>query len=164
MESNLQSTKIETLVHIAKVGHRMDRAIKNLLTRAAEHDASKLESPELEAFATVGVKLKDLSFGTPEYDKSKEELGEALQHHYQNNSHHPEYYENGIDGMSLLDLVEMICDWSAATLRHADGDIYRSIEINSEKFGISEQLKNIIKNTVKELSLDNNENKSTTSG
>lgn len=65
-----------------------------------------------------------------------------------NNSHHPEFYENGICGMNLLDLVEMLCDWKAATLRHNDGDIRRSIEINQKRFGYSDELKQILLNTL----------------
>lgn len=54
----------------------------------------------------------------------------------------------GLHGMSLLDLVEMLCDWKAATLRHADGDIRRSIEINQKRFGYSDELKQIFLNTL----------------
>jgi hypothetical protein len=55
--------------------------------------------------------------------------------------------ESGIDGMNLIDLIEMICDWKAAGLRHDGGDIFKSIDINKERFGISEQLVQILKNT-----------------
>lgn len=54
---------------------------------------------------------------------------------------------NGIAGMTLIDLVEMFCDWAAAVQRHADGDLARSIEINRERFGISDQLAQILENT-----------------
>jgi hypothetical protein len=57
----------------------------------------------------------------------------------------------GINGMTLIDLIEMLCDWKAAGLRHADGDIFRSIEINKERFGISEQLTQILENTAEFL-------------
>ena len=35
---------------------------------------------------------------------------DALQHHYQKNRHHPEAFERGVDGMTLVDLVEMVCE------------------------------------------------------
>jgi|FLOH01.1.fsa_nt_gi hypothetical protein len=50
--------------------------------------------------------------------------------------------------MDLLDVLEMLCDWKAATERHADGDILKSIDINVERFGLSEQLADILRNTV----------------
>lgn len=59
--------------------------------------------------------------------------------------------ERGICGMTLLDLVEMICDWRAATMRHADGDIRRSIEINQKRFGYSDELRQIFLNTLSEI-------------
>lgn len=33
-----------------------------------------------------------------------------LDHHYQNNDHHPEHFELGINGMNLLQLLEMLAD------------------------------------------------------
>jgi len=75
----------------------------------------------------------------------------ALKHHYENNSHHPEHYPNGINGMSLLDLIEMLADWKAAGMRHADGDMQKSLEINKKRFGMSDQLAEIFQNTIKEL-------------
>jgi hypothetical protein len=71
----------------------------------------------------------------------------ALDHHYANNSHHPEHYKNGIDDMSLLDLVEMICDWKAASERHNNGNIRKSIEVNGKRFEMSPQLIRIFENT-----------------
>jgi hypothetical protein len=41
----------------------------------------------------------------------------AIQHHYKANSHHPEFYDNGVEGMSLFDVLEMLLDWKAATER-----------------------------------------------
>jgi len=56
--------------------------------------------------------------------------------------------DKGLHGMSLLDLLEMLCDWKAATLRHNDGDIRKSIEINQRRFGYSDELKQILLNTL----------------
>jgi hypothetical protein len=75
----------------------------------------------------------------------------ALDHHYSNNRHHPEYFENGINDMTLIDLIEMLCDWYAATQRHNDGDIFKSIEFNKTRFNMSDQLVSILTNTVNEL-------------
>lgn len=57
----------------------------------------------------------------------------------------------GIRGMNLLDLLEMFCDWTAATKRHADGDIRKSIKLNQKRFGYSDDLKQILLNTVENL-------------
>lgn len=57
-------------------------------------------------------------------------------------------YEEGIDGFTLADLVELFCDWRAAVRRHNDGSINRSIDINQERFNIDDQLHKILKNSV----------------
>lgn len=57
----------------------------------------------------------------------------------------------GIEGMNLLDALEMLCDWKAATERHADGSIARSFDINRERFGITPQLEAVLKNTARSL-------------
>ena len=77
-----------------------------------------------------------------------EGMGEGLAHHYACNRHHPEHFENGVRDMNLIDAVEMLADWKAASERHADGDILKSIALNAERFGYSEQLSDIMRNTV----------------
>lgn len=94
-------------------------------------------------------KLAASTYGSDEYKQMLSQMQPALQHHYAHNRHHPEFYANGIDGMNLIDLLEMFVDWYAATRRHNDGDIYKSIEINRERFGMSDQLVQILKNSVK---------------
>ena len=57
----------------------------------------------------------------------------------------------GITGMSLLDILEMLCDWKAATERHADGDLARSIEISQQRFGYTDEMKSVLINTAQEM-------------
>lgn len=56
-----------------------------------------------------------------------------------------------LDGMSLLDILEMLCDWKAASERHANGSMEHSLEINKVRFTIGTELQKILKNTVVEL-------------
>lgn len=90
-----------------------------------------------------------LTYGSDEYKKCLQAIKPALDHHYANNSHHPEHYKQGIDDMDLLDLVEMLADWKAASERHNDGNILKSIEINGKRFEMSPQLIRIFENTAK---------------
>lgn len=147
-ETNEYDSKPETLEHIYRVRQLLRLASKELNARALRHDKSKLKSPEKEMFDRVVGRLKGCTYGSEEYKGYLKELKPALEHHYANNSHHPEHYENGVNGMDLFDLIEMFFDWKAATERHADGSIMKSIEINRERFGISDQLCDIMKNTV----------------
>ena len=139
----------ETAEHITQVARRLRHVCVELRERGYRHDASKLGADEKPIFDQVTPKLKGLTYGTPEYRESLKELGPALAHHYRENTHHPEHFQNGIAGFDLLDLVEMYCDWAAATLRTKDGDMAKGIEINIERFQISGPLADILRNTWK---------------
>lgn len=141
----------DTQRHIARVQVHVAHIQANLDERASVHDRSKLQDPEKAMFDEYTPKLRALTYGSPEYEACRQAMGEALGHHYANNSHHPEHYPNGFDGMSLLDVIEMLADWKAATERHADGSLAKSLDINKHRFGLSEQLHSILVNTAKEL-------------
>jgi hypothetical protein len=143
---------IDTTLHINRVRFLLGQCAITLLERGARHDASKLEEPEKAIFDTVGNRLAAITYAGDEYKHSLADLKTALDHHYAHNAHHPEHYSDGIDGMSLFDLIEMLMDWKAASERHPGGtDILRSVEISSDRFLISEQLKKILLNTVREI-------------
>ena len=93
----------------------------------------------------------DTTYGSDEYTKFLEGMGAGLDHHYAHNRHHPEHFTDGINGMTLLDVIEMLADWRAAIERHADGSMDRSLTIQTERFKISDQLAQIIHNTVNHL-------------
>lgn len=143
----MSEERIKTYEHIRCVQRNMIEFAKNILDRAMAHDRSKLESPEAEIFEASTHKLAGLTYGTPEYMEALKDLGPALKHHYEANSHHPEHWGGGVSDMSLLDVVEMFCDWCAATMRHNDGSIVRSCEQNQARFGYDDILKNIFINS-----------------
>ena len=141
----------DTLSHIDRVRHYLTKALVALMNRAQEHDASKLAPPEKETFDVFTPKLGGTVYGSPEYKQYLAAMQDGLRHHYEVNRHHPEHHADGIAGMNLLDLLEMVCDWMAAVERHDDGDIMRSIRQNMERFGYDEQLAQIFANTVRAL-------------
>lgn len=141
----------DTKAHIARVQVHIAHMQANLDERAAVHDRSKLQEPEKSMFDEFTPKLRTSTYGSEEYKSFLTEMGVALKHHYAHNSHHPEHYPNGFDGMSLLDVLEMLADWKAAGERHADGSLAKSLEINKTRFGLSEQLHAILTNTAREL-------------
>lgn len=177
---NNDSTQ-ETLAHIRRVQSLLSEVQANLMARAIAHDTSKLEEPEKSGFDEVTEALRGLTYGSQGYKDQLARLQPILAHHYSVNSHHPEHYgvmecdlcfstvpknyvgqcpqcHNGsytlrsnVAGMTLLDVIEMLCDWKAATERHADGSITKSIQINKARFGITDQLADILENTRKEM-------------
>jgi hypothetical protein len=146
-----QATNYVTMRHIEKVRNYLGLVIRNLLDRGEKHDQTKLESPEVEAFTEYTPKLATCTYGSDEYKGYLAAIKPALDHHYANNRHHPEHHKHGIDDMTLLDLVEMLADWKAASERHNDGNILKSIEHNGKRFEMSPQLIRIFENTAKEL-------------
>ena len=151
---NEYDSKDDTLEHINNVRKFLTRFSNKLNIRGELHDRSKLDPPEKPVFDEVTGKLKGLTYGSDEYNEQLKQMKAALDHHYQNNRHHPEHHENGCKDMNLLDIIEMLCDWKAATMRHADGDIRKSLEINQKRFGYSDELKNLMANTLEEIEKD----------
>ena len=141
--------QVETQKHIEAVRKYIRFMIDKIDMRGVKHDASKLESPEVDVFAEHTPKLNNTTFGSEEYYQNLEHMKSALDHHYASNRHHPEHFINGINDMTLIDILEMFCDWKASTLRHNDGNLLKSIEINAERFNMDGQLKQILLNTAR---------------
>jgi len=123
------------------------------------HDMSKYQWVEAEAFARTSYP-RESDYGSDAYKESLGSVAKSLVHHYAHNSHHPQYYllkdEDIEDGqaynrMCALDRIEMVCDWRAACRKHITGDIYKSIEINKERFGYTQDDYEWIKSLADEL-------------
>jgi len=141
----------ETQKHQDAVREIMNGIAVEMQVRATTHDNSKLGDIELEGFVEYTPKLRKCTYGSAEYKGYLESMKPFLEHHYQNNRHHPEHFKDGVRGMNLIDLIEMFCDWLAATKRHADGDIMKSIEINKGRFRYDDTTEQIFKNTAVHL-------------
>jgi hypothetical protein len=146
----MSDSTLETLRHSRRVDELLLQLVADIQARITKHDLSKMEQPELPIFDEYGPKLKESTYGSEQYKMYLSEMQVALDHHYANNRHHPEYFEDGVSGMTLVDLVEMLCDWKAATERHDNGDLERSLEIQQDRFNLSDQLVQIFWNTADE--------------
>lgn len=179
--NNYHQSKNDTIKHIQNVQVKIASCINALKERAFTHDRSKLEEPEIEYFDRYQHKLKLSSFGSKQYDNTLEAMRPALDHHYSINRHHPEYFkkwvcdtcfkeyekepesscescgndlysqEADINQMNLIDVMEMFCDWIAATERHADGNIYTSLVKLKSRYKLNDQLIDILKNTALDI-------------
>jgi transposase len=139
------STK-ETLFHQSLVRGRMERVISALMYRAFRHDESKHEEPEKSAIDRVRPELKKLDYGSPEYRALKNEFA---QYHYKDprNRHHLQHFENGIEGMNLVDVLEMVCDIRASGDTSKDSDV----RANIRKMDIPPIVQTLIINTLDDL-------------
>lgn len=204
-DARSSDSRPETAEHIAQVRGLLLGVAGELVGRGHRHDASKLVEPEVATFDRVTTQLRSLTYGSPEYEAARAEMGPALDHHYAVNDHHPEHFPppvrhevevreepafhpsgdeyataiatcdqcdwtdkgdgddvrdaaalheretfepGGIHAMNLIQLLEMLCDWIAATRRHDDGDIHASIEKNAARFHYGEELEQFLHNSV----------------
>lgn len=156
-EKEIRVSKMATMNHILQVRRFLDMVSERLHERGLKHDLSKLESPEMEVFAEFTPRLAGTTYGSQMYQDYLKAMGPALEHHYAHNRHHPEHFKPEADAtfraspvncMNLIDVMEMVCDWAAAVMRHDDGNLERSIDINSERFILSSQLTSILHNTI----------------
>lgn len=135
-------TQWGTTCHKARVFWHTLQFCAELLKRALLHDVSKYSWSESSHLARTIDRLSETTYGSDEYERLMSEVEKMLEHHYNYNDHHPEHHGNGVYDMTLPQFCEMVIDWYAATHRHDDGDIYESIEHNSEEYGIGPNLRN----------------------
>jgi hypothetical protein len=137
--------------HISQVKQTLDRLCSDLQERSFKHDASKFSEPEFTPMLELFLSFKKTVIGTPEFVEEKQKMAVALEHHYRHNTHHPEHHDNGVRGMTLMDLCEMFADWRAAAKRHNNGDMMHSIHVGCDLYGIPSMLQKILQNTELEL-------------
>lgn len=141
-------SRFMTLRHIETVRNYLDCCCSLLAERGRIHDQSKLEPPEVDIFAEHIHKLRDLQYGSQEYHDGLVAMKPAIEHHNKCNRHHPEYHVNGINDMNLFDLLEMLVDWRASSMRSETGNILNSLKINQKRFGYSEEMKQLLARTI----------------
>ncbi len=137
-----------TRKHIQRISELLGEAAIELIKRGALHDASKMDPEELVLLAEMQELIEkegQAPYGSPEYDHRTALLKPMLEHHYSRNTHHPEHFDQGIEGMELFDLMEMCMDWKAASERGGESRI--NLTHSAERYGISKQLCCIIANT-----------------
>lgn len=140
-------SRADTLAHIHLVRDHIETFVAEMLRRGRVHDASKFSAVEKAALDEAMPLLKGVAYGSAEWRAVIDRIAPALAHHFAHNPHHPEHYGNeGIAGMDLFDVVEMVCDWMAAAARHPEDGV--RLDINTRQFGIEPQLASIIANTL----------------
>lgn len=139
----------DTTQHIALVGDLLDEVCAELAVRRQVHDESKLIEPEKSGFDVIRPRLDRDDIESDAYKATLQEFDAVLRHHYDHNRHHPEHFADGIAGMTLWDVVEMLCDWAAASQRKPGGRV--NLQWAANRFAIERQLLRILENTVKEM-------------
>lgn len=147
-DKDLAYHALDYIQHIQWVMEGLAACQVALGKRALTHDRSKIvPGMERDIYAQVVPQFASVVFGTPEHKAVGDKLGSAWDHHLRHNRHHPEHHSNGINDMSLIDLLEMVCDWKAAGLRKETGGLENSLKTLQAHHGIEPQLAAILRNT-----------------
>lgn len=141
----------DIIKHRAEVQENISMICRRLEARGMAHDLSKFGEIEFDAFLSTRERFKKANYGTPEYDECVKAIQPAIDHHYAYNLHHTKHWPNGINNMSLIDIVEMVADWRAAERRSPDRTLKDTMEDAFKKYKIEGQLKQAIINTMEAL-------------
>jgi hypothetical protein len=138
----------DSLKHKQMVSNFLIEICHELMLRGNYHDDSKLSDKEVNGYAGTVPKLKGKKYGTSEYKEILGQMKPAINHHQSVNDHHPEFFIDGIGDMNLIQLMEMIADWVAASRRGSGKNILETLPMTCKKFGIGDQLEAVLLNTV----------------
>lgn len=94
-------------LHFLKLGEE-EKAIE-IIERGWLHDNSKFSEEELESLSKINDHHASMRHAGQQLPV---EMQEYLKLHYENNTHHPEHWED-VSMMPEMDVVEMCCDWAA---------------------------------------------------
>lgn len=133
--------------HISRVRRHINTFIQLLIRRAENHDKSKLEEPELSWWKEMDKEPR-YPYGSKEYEQKLKRYNKVFKHHYQYNRHHPEHYEYGVSEMTLIDIVEMMCDWLGYKDTTTVTEALKVCDEQMARYDISEELRQIIFNTL----------------
>lgn len=146
--SEEQTHERSTRKHRQEVAELLADIARELITRGNIHDDSKLEGEERAIFERVSPQLRRAPYLSDAYKAMLAELGPALESHYALNRHHPEHFAGGVADMNLIDVIEMIADWTSAARQRSATSATAMLPKNVERFGIEPQLARIIENTL----------------
>src|SRR5262245_52464831 len=139
-----------TAEHIERVGRwltllaRVTDYTEELVERARVHDASKFGPEERIPYVWLTEYHRCRRNGEPfDYPPGiAEKVKLAIRHHVSTNRHHPEFHADPND-MSEVDLIEMVCDWTAMAQEFgqdggsargwADKTVGKRVAFNAEK-------------------------------
>ena len=87
-------------------------SLPELMSRANQHDSSKYSEDSRDEYVWLSWWWRNKNLGIPwDYPTGlKEKIKEKTGKHIHSERHHPESHIDA-DDMSLMDIVEMICDW-----------------------------------------------------
>ena len=133
--------------HISRVRKHINTFVQLLLKRAINHDKSKLEEPEISWWKEMDKEPR-YPYGSEEYKQKIKRWDKVFKHHYKYNRHHPEHYDYGVSEMTLVDIVEMMCDWLGYKDTITISEALKVCDEQMKRYNISDDVRQIIFNTL----------------
>lgn len=133
--------------HISRVRKHINTFIELLLKRAMNHDKSKLEEPEFSWLKEMDKEPR-YPYGSEEYKQKIKRWDKVFKHHYKYNRHHPEHYDCGVLEMTLVDIVEMMCDWLGYKDTITISEALKVCDEQMKRYNIPDGVRQIIFNTL----------------
>ena len=133
--------------HISRVRKHINTFVQLLLKRAINHDRSKLEEPELSWWKEMDKEPR-YPYCSEEYKQKIKRWDKVFKHHYKYNIHHPEHYDYGVSEMTLVDIVEMMCDWLGYKDTITISEALKVCDEQMKRYNISDDVRQIIFNTL----------------
>lgn len=134
------STLVKIIQHINQVSHLLNELSRKLAARADVHDSSKFNPDEFTGFCQLDANRQHQKeeYGSKGYEDGIKNI-DAVKLHQSRNSHHPEYWPNGLSDMSLVDIIEMLVDWEIARqTRDTEQDINKTWQSRQQRFNLSD--------------------------
>jgi len=154
MDFEQLSPEIAALVtiqrHITTVQKHLNKFVARLQQRSIEHDLSKLSKDEFAGFVEVNQIARLHPYGSQEY-KDSLKGNQTIALHFSRNSHHPEYHPNSVNDMTILDWIELVTDWKAASETYGNTSFNDSLEIQRKRFKLTDAQMWLVKLIAKEL-------------
>lgn len=143
-------TLITIFRHVAIVRKNLAKISNALNERARVHDLSKFSEDEFAGFVEVNRIAREHPYGSKEYVESLKD-NKVIELHFSRNSHHHEYYPHGVADMSLLDIIEMVADWKAASETYGQTSFADALEFQRKRFDLTDSQMWLIRLIAKEL-------------
>ena len=131
-------TIVKILMHGRLITSHLERLANVLRERATVHDLSKFSEDEFAGVVRINRIAREHEYGSPEYMESIKE-SDALALHFSRNPHHPEHYPGGVDDMTLVDIIEMVADWKAASEAYGQTSLEDALAIHAERFSLRDK-------------------------
>lgn len=145
----MEQTNTEDYIkgHIIRVRKHIATFVQLLINRSLNHDNSKLQEPEFTWWNEMDKEPR-YPYGSEEYKDKTKRWKKVFKHHYSNNRHHPEFYEDGVNDMTLVDIVEMMCDWLGYKQNVSVTEAFNICDEQMKRYNISNELRQVIFNTL----------------